>query len=351
MLFKIDGKGTVDSIPTQELAELGLRERDDLQEWVIDEPRILDEELLIITSEYAGFEDTLDRLDVLAVDRAGKLVVVELKRDRADRTTDLQALKYASFCSTLTAEDIQQLYREFHGERTENDLTPEEVGERFANFIDTDDTVTIGDSGFAEFELDDRPRVMLAAGDFGTEITSPVLWLRQEYGLDISCIRISAYERGDEYFVQGQQIIPVPEAEEYMTKRREKEEKQQPNRRQSTLTVLRDRGVLKEGDEVLFNQDFFSKDWMPDDAEDRWDPDDDFWRATMTGMWGQSNNVRWHYDNETYSFTGLTREVLRDLYDEEDPYFSKAFSYWVHPDSGGKQLSQLREEQVVGRDS
>lgn len=351
MLFNIDGEGAVDSIPTQELAELGLQERDDLQEWVIDEPRILDEELLIVTSEYSGFEDTLDRLDVLALDRAGKLVVVELKRDRADRTTDLQAIKYASFCSTLTAEDIQQLYREFHGERIENDLTPEDVGERFADFIHTDEAVTIDDSGLAEFELDDKPRVMLAAGDFGTEITSPVLWLRQEYGLDISCVRISAYERNGEYLVQGQQIIPVPEAEEYMTKRREKEEKQQSSQRKSTLIVLRDRGVLQEGDEVLFNEEFLSEDWMPDDAEDRWDPNDDFWRATMTGKWGQSNNVRWHYDNETYSFTGLTRAVLRDLYDEEDPYFSGPWTYWVHPGFDNKQLSQLREEQVTARDS
>lgn len=351
MLFEIDDEGAVDSIPTQQLAELGLRERDDLQEWVIDEPGILDEELLIVTSEYAGFEDTLDRLDVLALDRAGKLVVIELKRDQADRTTDLQALKYASFCSTLTAEDIQQLYREFHGERTEDDLTPEDVGERFANFIQTDEPVPIGESGLAEFELDNRPRVMLAAGDFGIEITSPLLWLRQEYGLDISCVRISAYERDDEYFVQGKQIIPVPEAEEYMTKRREKEKQQQSNRRKSTLIVLRDRGVLQEGDEVLFNEEFLAKDWMPDDAEDQWDSDDDFWRATITGKWGQRNNVRWHYDNETYSFTGLTREVLRDLYDEEDPYFSEVFSYWVHTDFGNTQLSQLREEQVTARDS
>jgi len=351
MLFNIDGEGAVDSIPTQQLSELGLRERDDLQEWVIDEPRILDEELLIITSEYAGFEETLDRLDVLALDRSGKLVVVELKRDRADQTTDLQALKYASFCSTLTAEDIQQLYREFHKDSTEGDLTREDVGKRFTNFIDTDEAVTIADSGLAEFDLDDRPRVMLAAGDFGTEITSPVMWLRQEYGLDISCVRISAYERDGEYLVQGQQIIPVPEAEEYMTKRREKEEKQQSTRRQSTLTVLRDRGVLQEGDEVLFNEEYLSEDWMPDEAEERWNPDDDFWRATVTGKWGRSNNVRWHYDDQTYSFTGLTREVLRDLYDEEDPYFSKPFSYWVHPDFDTTQLSQLREDQVTGGDS
>jgi len=97
----------------------------------------------VITSEYAGFEDTLDRLDVLALDRVGKLVVIELKRDRADKTTDLQGLKYAGFCSTLTAEDIQELYRKFHDRRNEDDLSPEEVGERFAEFLETDEAATI----------------------------------------------------------------------------------------------------------------------------------------------------------------------------------------------------------------
>ena len=58
MLVRIDGEGAVNSVQTHELAELGLRERDDLQEWVIEEPRILGEELLVITSEYAGFENT-----------------------------------------------------------------------------------------------------------------------------------------------------------------------------------------------------------------------------------------------------------------------------------------------------
>lgn len=238
MLFRIHGEGTVESVPTHELAELGLRERDDLQEWVIHEPRILGENLLVITSEYAGFEDTLDRLDVLALDRDGKLVVVELKRDLADSETDLQALKYASFCSTLTAEDVQHLYREFHQRRRSEDLTPEDVGNQFASFIASDELISLGEDGWATFELDDRPRILLAAGDFGTEVTSPVLWLNQEYGLDISCVRLQAYEHNGEYLVQGQRIIPVPEADEYMTKRRKKQEQQRGSRRPSTFTLL-----------------------------------------------------------------------------------------------------------------
>lgn len=292
MLFRIDGEGTVESVLTQELAELGLLERDDLQEWVIEEPRILGEELLVITSEYAGFENTLDRLDVLALDHDGKLIVIELKRDRADSNTDLQALKYAGFCSTLTAEEIQQEYREFHNARDSEELSPEEVADRFGEFLETDEGIEVGESGWAQFELDDRPRVMLAAGEFGAEITSPVLWLNQEYGLDITCVRMSAYKRDDEYLVQGQRIIPAPETEEYMTKRREKQEQQQTDRRPRAIKVLLERGVLREGDELLFNKELFRQDWAPEGVEDRWDPDDRLWQAVATGKEGRTDNVR-----------------------------------------------------------
>lgn len=346
MLFRIDGEGAVESVPTRELAELGLSERYDLQEWVLTEPRILGESLLVLTSEYAGFEDTLDRLDVLALDRGGKLVVVELKRDRADTNTDLQALKYASFCSTLTAQDVQQEYREFHNEREDEDLSPEEVADRFAEFLETEEVIETNGSGWAQFELDDRPRVMIAAGEFGTEVTSPVLWLNQEYGLDISCVRLSAYEQDGEYLVQGQRIIPVPEAEEYMTKRREKQEQQQSSRRRRTIEVLIERGILRKGDELLFNEAMFDEDWSPEGAEERWDPDDELWQAVVTGKEGRTNNVQWRYDGEEYSFTGLSNAILDELGSTEWDT-SHGYWYWTHPEFDYKSLSDLRDEQVT----
>lgn len=147
-----------------------------------------------------------------------------------------------------------------------------------------------------------------------------MLWLNQEYGLDISCVRLQAYEHDGEYLVQGQRIIPVPEAEEYMTKRREKQAQQQSNRRPSTFTLLVERGVLREGDELLFNEAMFDEEWAPEGAEERWDPEDDVWRAVVTGKTGQSDNVRWCYDDEEYSFTGLSQAILREVAEREDPW-------------------------------
>jgi Protein of unknown function DUF91. len=136
MIFSVDQEGgELQQIPERTFADLGVLERSDFQEWVVANPELLGEELLVIQSEYSKFEETRDRLDILALDVNGKLVVVELKRDEADATTDLQAIKYASYCATLTAEEIQHDYRSFWNGRG-RDLSPEDVGEEFAGFLD-----------------------------------------------------------------------------------------------------------------------------------------------------------------------------------------------------------------------
>ncbi|WP_372909501.1 hypothetical protein [Salinigranum sp.] len=205
-------------------------------------------------------------------------------------------------------------------------------------------------STWASFELDDRPRILLAAGDFGTEVTSPVLWLNQEYGLDISCVRLSTYEFEGEYLIQGQPIIPVPESEEYMTKRREKQEKQHDSqgRRPRGIKLLLEQGVVREGDEILFNEAMFEADWCPEGVEERWDPEDEFWQAVVTGKKGRSNNVKWRYDGQEYSFTGLSNAVLNELgagWETTNPYW-----YWTHPKFGYRHLSELQEDQVTAYD-
>lgn len=348
MMFSVDeDHGNLEGLEEQELSELGVLERQDLQEWTIEQPRILGEDLLIITSEYSNFQDTSDRLDVLALDSAGKLVVIELKRDRADRTTDLQAIKYASYCATLTAVDIQKDFREFWSERESEDLTPGSIGEEFATFLsDTGEDVQISEEGWAEFELDQQPRIVLVAGSFGTEITAPVMWLIEEYGMDISCKKVDAYEHRDRILVNSQQVIPVPEAEEYMTKRREKKEQQRSTeRRPAAIKVLLERGVAEADENV-----YFDPDQVPGQADRDWAEDDEFWWATVTGKTGQSDNVRWEHDGNLYSFTGLTKELLHELIDRDRSVALNGYKYWCHPDFEGRTLSDLRNSNVTGEE-
>ena len=269
-----------------------------------------------------------------------RLVVAELKRDRADATTDFQALKYASYCATLTAEDIQKDYRQFWNNRKETDLSPEDVGERFASFLNEFDEggVELADDGWADFELDDKPRIILVAGSFGTEITAPVTWLIEEYGMDITCMRIQAYEHEGRLLLNSQQVLPVPEAEEYMARRREKQERQrQAERRRAAIHVLLENGVLIPGDVVHFCD-------QQKPPEDDWlvDLDEAFWRARVTGDTGRSDNVEWLYDGETYSFTGLAKEILRQLINRSPKKALNGYKYWCYPEFDSRSLRDLR---------
>jgi RecB family endonuclease NucS len=82
-----------------------LRERAHLQEWIAKYPLALGEELLVIQKEFAGFSDTQERLDLLALDKEGSLVIIEHKLDDTGRIATWQPLKYASYCARLTKEE------------------------------------------------------------------------------------------------------------------------------------------------------------------------------------------------------------------------------------------------------
>ena len=187
-------------------------ERRDIEKWVIDFPEILGEELLIITTEYDKFDKTKERLDLLAIDKNGKLVIVELKREESGKSVELQAIKYAAYCSTLTMEEVVSLRKDFIA-KNGKEQTDEEIKKDLFDFIDN-----------ADFEeLDDKPRIMLVAKEFRAEVTTAVLWLRK-FGVDISCIKLMPYKIDDEKIgLVSSTIIPLPEAEEYIIKSERKE--------------------------------------------------------------------------------------------------------------------------------
>ena len=73
---------------------LRFQERRDIQEWIVANPRVLGEDFLIVTKEFSGFDGTRERLDLLAVDRRGEFVIIELKRDDSGTDAHWRAIKY-----------------------------------------------------------------------------------------------------------------------------------------------------------------------------------------------------------------------------------------------------------------
>lgn len=186
-------------------------ERQDIEKWVEDNPEILGEELLILTTEYDKFDKTDERLDLLAIDKEGNLVIVELKRDDSGKDVDLQAIKYAAYCSTLTFTEIVGLYQQYVSKKGEI-IDQEASTTRIRNFI-TD-----------EFEeLNDKPRIVLVSKEYRPEVTASVLWLRK-FGIDIRCVKLTPYQLNkDTIAFESTILIPLPEAEDYIIKTEKKE--------------------------------------------------------------------------------------------------------------------------------
>src|ERR1700719_3288643 len=113
-MFKIDtAENSITSLTIRTFGDLGFKERANLQEWIAKDPSCLGEELLVIQKEFSGFSDTNERLDILALDKQGSLVLIENKLDDTGRDVTWQALKYASYCSRLSKENVRSIFQEY----------------------------------------------------------------------------------------------------------------------------------------------------------------------------------------------------------------------------------------------
>ncbi len=205
-MFRVDlSENQLTRLKERRFADLKLREREHLQEWLVRMPDALGEELLIVQKEFDGFADTRERLDLLALDKEGRLVVIENKLDDSGRDVVWQALKYVAYCSSLKKAEIVEIYQKYlnrgsDGANAEMNLCD------FLNVEDLDEVV---------LNTGNEQRLVLIAANFRKEVTATVLWLLG-HGVRAQCFRVAPYSFGEELFVDLRQIIPTPEAADYM---------------------------------------------------------------------------------------------------------------------------------------
>lgn len=205
-MFRVDlSQNRIARLAQKRFGDLALRERDHLQEWLVHQPDALGEELLIIQKEFDGFDETRERLDLLALDKGGNLVVIENKLDDSGRDVTWQALKYTAYVSGLSKLQIVEIYQQYLDRFGEGGSAVERICE-FMEVEELQETVLNPGNG---------QRMMFIAANFRREVTATVLWLLSR-GIRAQCFRVVPYSFGEELFIDLQQIIPTPEAADYM---------------------------------------------------------------------------------------------------------------------------------------
>ncbi|MDQ3573317.1 MAG: hypothetical protein M3404_00070 [Actinomycetota bacterium] len=195
--------------PVAAFAALGMYERADLQRLLRDDISALGEDLLVVAEEFGNWEDARRRIDLLAIDRAGHLVVIELKRTDDGGHMDLQAIRYAAMVSSMDFAAVASAYSTHCAKhRPEDEVDARAELEAFLDVADGGDEPAISTD----------VRIILVSADFGREITTTVLWLIRSYGMDVRCVRLVPYEIDDRVLLDLQQVLPLPEAADYQVR-------------------------------------------------------------------------------------------------------------------------------------
>lgn len=204
--------GVLTAVPSSTFAAEQVLERADLQQALREHIEVLDPDLLVVAEEFGDF-DVRRRVDLLCVDRTGNLVVVELKRTEDGGHMELQALRYAAMVSAMTFDQLTDTYQ-----RHLAAVDPERADQArrlLGDFLE--------DAGGPDTVLSRRVRIVLASAGFDTQITTTVLWLRDLYGLDITCVRLTPYRVAGKLLLDVQHVIPLPEAADFTVQLRRRE--------------------------------------------------------------------------------------------------------------------------------
>lgn len=256
----------------ERFADLNLREREHLQEWLVGMPDALGEDLLIVQKEFDGFADTRERLDLLALDKEGRLVVIENKLDDSGRDVVWQALKYVAYCSSLKKTEIVEIYQEYLDRSSEGVDAATNIC-KFLGVEELDEVV---------LNPGNEQRLVLVAANFRKEVTATALWLLG-HGVRAQCFRVIPYSFGEELFVDLRQIIPTPEAADFMISLAAKDYEEKSIE-----------GALRRSHKL--RQEFWAKalEELRDRNIDRFQnisPSNDHWLACATGVSGFAFNL------------------------------------------------------------
>lgn len=198
----------------------GVLERPHLQDAIKQKIEVIAPNCIVISEEFSEWSGSQRRIDLLAIDKEGNLVVIELKRTETGEHMELQALRYAAMVSTLTFSRATEIYQKHlisigSEDNAENNLI------EFLGWEEPQED---------DFGLD--VRIILVSANFSKELTTSVMWLN-ERNLDIRCVRLILYKHQEQILVDVQQIIPLPEGESYQVKIKQQSEERREARKSS----------------------------------------------------------------------------------------------------------------------
>ena len=158
-----------------------------LQKIIADDISIVDPGLMVIGREVATAYG--GRIDILAMDAFGNLVVVELKRDKTTREVVAQALDYGCWVRGVTTDKIRRMFIE-HQRRSPRADNPKGIEEALKEkFNDVPD------------EFNSAHRLVIVAAELDPATERIVTYLQEEYKVDINVVSFRVFRDGEREYL------------------------------------------------------------------------------------------------------------------------------------------------------
>lgn len=307
LVYLVEGPSAT-AAPRISLAEAGLREVQDLQEWVIAHREVIGDNVLIVTSEFSQWASgagatARERLDVLGLDQSGRLVVVELKR-ASDPRVHVQAITYAALVAGFDEARLADVHADFltkRGVPTDSERALELLRDHVEVELNT--------------EVLSVPRIVLIAEEFPPQVLTTVVWLtRRQIAIELR--EVHAHRLTTGVVVTFDQVYPVPGIDGLLLEPARKEtadavrKADEQAKAANATRLIVDRGLLAAGSRLTLqptsevDQGVRAQiaEWVVGDP------------ARGEAIWVEDpvRPIRWSYDGVAYRPTTLVRRIIKE---------------------------------------
>lgn len=184
------------------LTELGSTSLDlevRIENWLVEDIGVLDPELLVIgrqvETDFGGV------IDLLCIDEAGDLVIVEPKRDKTPREITAQVLDYASWVEGLSGDRVSKIADQFLGDRGP---LAEAFKQRFGKELPD--------------HINEDHRMLIIGSRIDPSSERIISYLSDSYGVNINAATFQYFKPGDGDEFLTRVFLLEPSQVEYQTR-------------------------------------------------------------------------------------------------------------------------------------
>jgi len=166
------------------------KETEDLEKWILTEPTILGDDIIVIGSQVPTRSGPLD---LLGIDFEGNTVIVELKRDMIPREAVAQAIDYASDVASWDIPRLSEACQALHDQPLE-----EFLGEHLPDDVPLD-----------ALTLNQSQRLLVVGTSIEEPLQRMIEWLSDSYQMPVNALLLTYIktESGDELLARTM-VIP-----------------------------------------------------------------------------------------------------------------------------------------------